>query len=150
GYICPNGARRSSAHVLESAAAAAAPLEVMSNVEADRFVRNGREGVSGLRCHERSTGKELFLRARRYVLGAGAVGSPLLLLRSGFNGPWIGRNYMLHLSPIVAGIFTRPTGAETTFIKQIGFADYYFGSKEFRHKLGIVQSLPVPGPLMLA
>src|SRR5262249_29968928 len=32
----------------------------------------------------------------------------------------------------------------------VGFADYYFGTKGYAHKLGLVQSLPVPGPLMMA
>jgi choline dehydrogenase-like flavoprotein len=150
GYICPNGARRSSAQLVESASAAGSRLQVMTNVEADRFCKNGRSGVSGVEAHERSTERPLFFRARRYALAAGAIGSPLLLLRSGIDGPWIGRNYMLHLSPIVAGIFAQCTGAERTFVKQVGFADYYFGTKEFAHKLGIVQSLPVPGPLMTA
>ena len=57
---------------------------------------------------------------------------------------------MFHLSPVVAGVFPRRTGAETTFVKQVGFADYYFGTRDFRHKLGLIQSLPVPGPKMLA
>jgi choline dehydrogenase-like flavoprotein len=56
----------------------------------------------------------------------------------------------MHLSPIVAGIFAGRLGADDGFIKQVGFTDYYFGDKEFAHKLGLVQSLPVPGPLMLA
>jgi choline dehydrogenase-like flavoprotein len=89
-------------------------------------------------------------RARRYVLAAGAIGSPLLLLRSGVDHSLIGRNYMMHLSPIVVGIFARRLGADEGFIKQVGFADFYFGTKEYAHKLGLVQSLPVPGPLMLA
>src|SRR5262249_15136563 len=31
-----------------------------------------------------------------------------------------------------------------------GFADFYFGTPGFPHKMGLVQSLPVPGPLLLA
>jgi choline dehydrogenase-like flavoprotein len=150
GYICPNGARRSSAQLVESTAAAGLRLDVMTNVEVDRFCKDGQERVTGVWAHERSTGQQLFFRARRYALAAGAIGSPLLLLRSGIAGPLIGRHYMLHLSPIVAGIFAGRTGADKTFVKQIGFADYYLGTKEFPHKLGIVQSLPVPGPLMTA
>jgi choline dehydrogenase-like flavoprotein len=56
---------------------------------------------------------------------------------------------MLHLSPIVAGIFAHANGADASFVKQVGFADYYFGAAGFPHKLGIVQSLPVPGPLLM-
>ncbi len=57
---------------------------------------------------------------------------------------------MMHLSSIVVGIFSQTSSAETTFVKQVGFADYYFGTKNYPHKMGIVQSLPVPGPLMTA
>ena len=57
---------------------------------------------------------------------------------------------MMHYSPIVVGIFTRRLRADQAFIKQVGFSDYYFGTKQFAHKMGIVQSLPIPGPLMLA
>lgn len=99
---------------------------------------------------EPSTGKRLTFRARRYVLGAGAIGSPLILLRSGVDHSLVGRNYMMHLSPIVVGIFAQQLGADEGFVKQVGFADYYFGAKDYGHKLGLVQSLPVPGPLMLA
>ena len=106
----------------------------------------------GGRHPRRSTGRPangFCYRARRYVLAAGAIGSPLLLLRSGVEGDLIGRNYMPHLSPIVLGIYPKPTGADKTFVKQVGFADYYFGTRKFAHKMGLIQSLPVPGPLML-
>src|SRR5262249_23912320 len=62
----------------------------------------------------------------------------------------VGRHYMAHLSPIAVGIFRRRTGGTETFIKQVGFTDYDFGTDNFRHKMGLVQSLPVPGPLMTA
>jgi choline dehydrogenase-like flavoprotein len=57
---------------------------------------------------------------------------------------------MMHLSPIVIGVFGRRTGADEMFVKQVGFADYYLGTADYPHKLGLVQSLPVPGPLLLA
>ena len=62
----------------------------------------------------------------------------------------IGRNYMMHLCSIVVGIYPHASNAESSFIKQVGFADFYFGTKRYPHKMGIVQSLPVPGPLMTA
>jgi choline dehydrogenase-like flavoprotein len=84
------------------------------------------------------------------VLAAGAIGSAVLLQRSGATQPLIGRHYMVHLSPIVAGIFPRRHGGDEAFVKQVGFADYYFGANGYRHKMGLVQSLPVPGPLLMA
>jgi choline dehydrogenase-like flavoprotein len=150
GYVCTNGSRRSSAHLVEQTAAEDFPLRVQTGVEAERFVLRGDGLVDGLQVHDRATGSRTVYRARRYVLAAGAIGSPLLLLRSGVGGPLVGRHYMPHLSPVVLGIFPRRTGADATFVKQVGFADYYFGTRRFPHKMGLIQSLPVPGPLMLA
>src|SRR5262249_17891042 len=150
GYICPNGARRSSAQVLELALAGGARLQLLTGVEAERLVTDGQGQVSGVEVCDRATGRRTVYRARRYAVGAGALGSPLVLLRSGLGGPLVGRHYMYHLSPVVAAIFPRHTGADAAFVKQVGFADYYFGTRRFPHKLGFIQSLPVPGPLMLA
>jgi choline dehydrogenase-like flavoprotein len=150
GYICPNGSRHSSAHLVERAAAEGLPLQLQTNVEAEGLALKGNGHVDGVRVLDRVTGKHTVYRANRYVLAAGAIGSPLLLLRSGIDGPLIGRHYMTHLSPIVIGIFSKRTGADETFVKQVGFADYYAGTKTYPHKMGIVQSLPVPGPLLAA
>jgi choline dehydrogenase-like flavoprotein len=150
GYLCPTGARRSAAQLLDGGPGANPFLQTMTNVEARSFGRDGAGRVDGVHVLDRATGRPAFYRARRYALAGGAIGSPLLLLRSGIDGPLIGRHYMFHLSPIVAGIFPRRTGGEEAFVKQVGFADYYFGTKHYAHKLGLVQSLPVPGPLMTA
>ena len=88
-------------------------------------------------------------KARRYVLAAGAIGSPVILQRSGFEHPQLGRNYMMHYSPLAVGFFLKSTEADRTFVKQLGFADFYFGTDELPEKMGILQSLPAPGPLML-
>jgi choline dehydrogenase-like flavoprotein len=149
GHVCPNGARRSSAQLVESAAKDA-PLRVVTNAEVESLSVDGLDQVQGVCVRDRASGAVTNYRARRYVLAAGAIHSPALLLRSGARHPLIGRHYMYHLSPVVAGVFARGTGADEAFVKQVGFADYYFGTKDYGHKLGIVQSLPVPGPLMLA
>jgi choline dehydrogenase-like flavoprotein len=148
GYICPTGARRSSAQLLDQPDLH--DLHLITNTEADRLTFDGKREPDGIHAIDRTTGRRALYRARRYVVAAGAIGSPLLLLRSGVDHPLVGRNYMMHLSPIVIGIFARRLGADEGFVKQVGFADYYYGTKEFAHKLGLVQSLPVPGPLMLA
>jgi choline dehydrogenase-like flavoprotein len=150
GYLCPTGARRSSAHLLEQAPAGGARLELMTNAEAESFCKDGRGQVAGVRVRDRVTGRQAVYRAGRYVLAAGAVGSPALLLRSELGGPLVGRHYMFHLAPVVAGVFARPTGADARFAKQVGFADYYLGTSGYADKLGVIQSLPVPGPLMMA
>jgi len=149
GYICPNGARISSGQVVDAAAKETGSLEVKTGVEVERLERNG-ETITGVRVTERGSGEQGILTAKRYVLAAGAIGSPAILLKSGCDHPLIGRHYMMHLSPIVVGLYLKQTGAESTFVKQVGFADHYFGSDDYPHKLGLIQSLPVPGPLMIA
>jgi choline dehydrogenase-like flavoprotein len=57
---------------------------------------------------------------------------------------------MMHLCAIVAGVYPRETTADPTFVKQLGFPDFYFGTKKYPHKMGLVQSIAVPGPLMAA
>jgi choline dehydrogenase-like flavoprotein len=154
GYTCPTGARRSSAQLVDEASAQGLPLRVLTSVEVER-VRPGHAGMfapsdAGVYVVDRTTGQRAVYRARRYALAAGAIGSAHLLMRSGIDGPLIGRHYMMHLSPIVIGVFPKRTHGDDTFIKQVGFADYYFGTKEYAHKMGLIQSLPVPGPLLLA
>lgn len=150
GFICPNGARRSAADLVRDAVAERTRLQVLTGHEAERFERGGGSRIEGIWLNDRTSGTRRLVTARRYVLAAGAIGSPVVLMRSGLDGAQLGRNYMFHLSPIVIGLLASSTGADEGFIKQVGFADYYFGSPEFPHKLGIVQSLPAPGPLLLA
>src|SRR5262249_55697174 len=125
GYVCPTGARSSGARLVDRAAVDGLPLRVETNVEAERFVLDGAGKGAGVALRDRATGRQTVRRARRYVLAAGALASPLILLRSGVGGPLVGRHYMMHLSPIVVGLFPRRTGAEDSFVKQVGFADYY-------------------------
>jgi choline dehydrogenase-like flavoprotein len=150
GYVCVNGARRAASDLMERAAREGLPLEVLTGVEAERFDCDGRGRIAGVCARELATGRPRVFVGRTYALAAGAVHSPAILLRSQIGGPLVGRHYMMHLSPLAAGFFAKPTGGERTFIKQIGFADFYFGTRSCSHKLGLVQSLPVPGPGMLA
>ncbi len=148
GYLCPTGARSSSAQLVERARSnpGAPGLTLVTYTEVERLLTGP---VIGACLVDRATGERRLVRAVRIVLAAGAIGSPLLLLRSGMAGPLVGRNYMMHLSPVVIGIFSYQTKADTSFVKQVGFADYYFGCPGYRAKIGLVQSLPVPGPLLL-
>src|SRR5262249_20407344 len=75
GYVCPTGARRSSAQLVDDAVAAGAPLEVRTNVEVECLTTNGRGEFDGVRLRDRATGRAEVCRARRYVLAAGAIGS---------------------------------------------------------------------------
>src|SRR5262249_45597609 len=78
GFVCPTGARSSSAQLLDRAAGEGLPLRVLANVEVEQLIRDGAGRIDGVRLLDRSTGETTVCRARRYVLAAGAIGSPLV------------------------------------------------------------------------
>ena len=105
-------------------------IRVLTDIEVEQVSWKADGHADGVVARERATGRQLTFQARCVVLAAGAIGSPLLLLRSGLNHPLVGRHYMMHLSPIVIGLFARRLGADEGFVKQVGFTDYYFGTKD--------------------
>ncbi len=150
GFVCPTGARRSSAQLVHESIARGEPLIIRHNCEVERLERGANGKLNGVLIRDRANGATQLLKAKRYVLSAGAIGSAALLLKSGFDHPQIGRNYMMHYSPLAIGMFAQSTESSRTFVKQVGLSDFYFGTKELPEKMGIVQSLPAPGPLMMA
>ena len=124
GYICPTGARSSAAQLLERASALGLNLTIRTQVEVERLVSERGGKATLISVLDRTSGRRSYLRARRYALAAGALGSSLLLLRSGMQSPLIGRNYMMHLVSIVVGIYPRASRTESSFVKQVGFADF--------------------------
>lgn len=64
-----------------------------------------RDSCGGMSSNDRIT-REVIIKAKRVIVSAGTLQSPLLLLRSGLTNPQIGRNLHLHpgsvsLSPLV-------------------------------------------------
>ncbi len=150
GFLCPTGARRTSFQLVQEAIAAGAQIQVRTKCEVQRIERSVAGRVGGLWIIDRLSEKRSFVRARRYVLAAGAIASSALLLKSGFEHPMIGRNLMMHYSPIATGLFPYRTDADRTFVKQLMFSDCYYGTSDLPEKMGIIQSLPAPGPQLLA
>lgn len=151
GFYCPTEARASTVARTIDSAIDDYHLTLKTLTEADRLLTNSQGKVTGVRLHERQTGKIEELTAKVYILSAGAVGSPVILLKSGLTGrsDQVGRNYMYHCGALAAGVFAQPTGGSQTWIKQLGFTDLYFGSPQFPHKLGVVQTVPIPGPISI-
>ncbi|NEO92707.1 MAG: hypothetical protein F6K56_21690 [Moorea sp. SIO3G5] len=56
----------------------------------------------------RDTGKIETLKAKTYIIAAGAIGSPVILIKSGLTGRsgQVGRNYMYHWGALAAGLFS--------------------------------------------
>ena len=149
GFLCPYDARRSAAQIIREDAVNH-QVHMLTETEAEHLETDacGRVQTLSVRC--RKTNETRRLRARCYALAAGAIGSAAILLRSRIGGSLVGKNLMMHYSPLTIGLFPKSTEANETFIKQVGFADFYFGTEDMRAKMGIIQSLPAPGPLMMA
>ncbi|HEY6516880.1 MAG TPA: GMC family oxidoreductase [Steroidobacteraceae bacterium] len=91
-------------------------------------------------------GQEEAYSADIVVVACGALSSALLLLRSAndahpnglANGSGqLGRNYMRHNMSVLMAIL--PHANDTVFQKTLAFSDFYFGSDDWNHPLGLVQ-----------
>ncbi len=107
GLGCPVGAKRGALGVAVPRALAAG-ARLAFNVRVDRLRLRDSNGsrVDGLECSalgaglRQPNGRRLRVRARHYVLAAGAIHSPALLLRSGAPDPHrrLGRRTCLQLA----------------------------------------------------
>jgi choline dehydrogenase-like flavoprotein len=105
GLGCPWGAKRDALHVhLPSATAAGA--RILHSAQARRIT--GRTGDFRVEVRTRPDSRSVTVRARTVVLAGGAVGSPLLLLRSDLGGPAVGRFLRLHPTTAVVGAYAAP------------------------------------------
>ncbi|MEL7039582.1 MAG: GMC family oxidoreductase [Cyanobacteria bacterium J06592_8] len=150
GFYCPNDARASTTvRLLDQIEPQ--NLQVRTLTEATRLLTDSQGKVIGVQLRDRETNQTEQLTAKVYILSAGAIGSPAILLKSGLTGrsDQVGRNYMFHCGALAAGFFVGETGGADSLIKQLGFTDLYLGSAEFPHKLGLAQTVPVPGPLSM-
>jgi choline dehydrogenase-like flavoprotein len=117
--------------------------------------RSGR--VRELECVDRDTGRRTRIAASAFVLAAGALASPHLILASGLErespaAPAVGRYLMRHWNAVVGGLFPTRADPEGQFHKQVGIHDFYFGHPEAKGpagKLGGLQQLATPPPELL-
>jgi choline dehydrogenase-like flavoprotein len=91
-------------------------------------------------------GKSEVYSADIVVVACGALSSALLLLRSGndqhpyglANGSGqVGRNYMRHNMSILMALLKEPNN--TVFQKTLALSDFYFGDKDWRFPMGLIQ-----------
>lgn len=66
-----------------------------------------RDSFGGVHGSDRTT-RKVFIKAKRVVISAGSLESPLLLLRSGLKNPQIGRNLYLHPTTMIYATFPDP------------------------------------------
>lgn len=150
GFACPVDARTSSASILRRSPPGRGRLELRTRCEAIELVGGGRR-VQRVRVLDRETGRLFETSAEHFLVAAGALGTPALLLRSGLEGAsdQLGRNHMCHLGAVAVALFREGLGASGAALKLLGSTELYLGTPGFPHKLGYAQLAPIPGPLTL-
>jgi choline dehydrogenase-like flavoprotein len=131
-------------------------MRLEPNTVAVRLVRRGAR-IDHVECVDRGTGERRAFHADEFILAAGALGSPHLLLASGLQegnpgGDVVGRYLMRHCNAIVYGLFQEPPNPQRTFHKELGIHDFYLGHPRGRGpsgKLGSIQQVHGP-PIGLA
>ena len=153
-YACAVGAKNDPASMLLPDLIARG-LELRPGTVAVRLdARAGR--VTGVTCVDARRRRVVTLRARAYVLAAGALATPHLLLASGLDrlnpgGHVVGRYLMRHCNAAVFGVFPRPLDGYDAFHKQLCISDYCQGrdGTDPEGPLGILQQIhPPPSGLL--
>jgi len=126
-------------------------LALKTNMVATRL-RTEAGRIVSVECFDKTAKQKVFFNAQTFVLAAGALGSPHLLLASDLQklnpgGHTVGRYLMRHCNAIVFGFFPRRPNPAKQFHKQLGIHDFYFGHPSIKHpagKLGSMQQLQTP------
>lgn len=107
--------------------------------------------VRWLDAVERATGERRRYTARHFVLAAGALATPHLLLASGLErrspaGAAVGRYLMRHCNAMTYGFFPWRTDSDDEHHKQLAIHDFYFGdpARPRLGKLGNIQQVMAP------
>jgi choline dehydrogenase-like flavoprotein len=107
-------------------------MALRTSVVCVRLVRAG-SCVVAAEYVDRVTGERGRLTARCFVLAAGALATPHLLLASGLDAASparaaVGRYLTRHRNAVALGVFLRPPNPEGVFDKQVALHDFYHGA----------------------
>jgi len=144
-YACAIGAKNDIATMMIEPLAARG-MTLWPNTVALRLEAKG-DRIGHLHVYRRDTGEHVAIEADTFVLAAGALGTPHLLLASALERPGVGRYLMRHANAMVFGVFPLRPDPARRFHKQIALHDWYFGdpsADDGLHKLGGVQQMMTP------
>jgi len=145
GFPCKIEAKNDLAATLLREAQAGG-LEIMAGAIVHRLVEEGGK-IRSLRCMDKRSRRAFEVSARVVILGAGALQSPAVLLRSGLAHGLIGRFLMRHCNAVVSYVFPFRTNPEGIFHKQLCFTDFYEDMRDrFGTAAGVIQDIYTPAP----
>ena len=125
-------------------------LKVKTNTIVERIKTKG-ERVSAVEYIDKNDGSRGLVEGDTIVLAAGAIQSPALLKRSGFEHPLIGRFLMRHCNAVCSYVFPFVTNPEQVFHKQLCFSDYYEDMRdELGSAVGVIQDIYTPAPEVIS
>ena len=155
GFLCPKDCKNDAARICLLPAINDHGAQLLDECRAVRLEATAG-AVTSVVCERH--GETFTLRAKQFVIAAGALQTPCLLLRSKSkdwpnglaNGSGlVGRNLMRHLIDLYAVSLKNPDGLGSP-MKELAFNDYYLNNDH--GKLGTVQSFGMlpPAPVIAA
>ncbi|MEW6752261.1 MAG: GMC oxidoreductase, partial [Candidatus Latescibacterota bacterium] len=128
-------------------------LQIMAATLARRLVEEDGH-VRALECVDRDTGRPFSLEAGQFVLAAGALRTPALLLDSWLERfpqhDLIGRYLMRHCNAVASYVFPYRTNPGQAFHKQVCVTDFYEDLRqELGTAVGVIQDIYTPAPIVL-
>ena len=151
-YLCSHNCKNDSSRICLKPAIADYGAELLDQCTALRLDAT-RSRVNGIECVHR--GRKITLHANHYIVAAGALETPRLLLNSscadwpkglGNDNSLVGKNLMRHYIDLYA-VFCKERLTRNSRVKELAFNDLYLRDGQ---KLGSVQSFGfLPPPEML-
>ena len=143
GFLCPLDCKNDSFNTCIKPSIKNHNAELLTNTEVIRLLSKGNK-IVGVECLNNN--KKIKLRADIYILAAGAIRTPALLLKSktdrypsglSNSSNLVGKNLMRHCIDLFL-IKTKTKPPNSGFLKEIAFNDFYFFDSNKR--LGTFQS----------
>lgn len=148
-YACAVSAKNDLATVMIPDLLAKGMVLFPETVANQLVYKNGK--IDHLKAYNIAKNENILLKSNAYILSAGALASPHIVLNSDLakynpGGKNVGRYLMRHVNAIVFGIFSSRADKEQRFHKQLAILDYYFKHPDYKElsKIGSLQQVPTP------
>ncbi len=147
GYPCRILAKNDTSVILLQKAIAFG-LEIIPNTIGISFQRR-KDRIESIECLDKTEMEKFKIVSDIFILSAGSLQSPAVLLRSDLgkyeNSRLVGRYLMRHCGGIVTGIFPFRTNPEDVYHKQICISSFYEDLREeLGTSVGVIQDIYTP------